>query len=36
MMTEKRFKKLEHFFIKEDISGYEIINENAKNIIVTM
>jgi hypothetical protein len=35
-MTKKRFKKLDHFFIKEDVSGYELINENAKKIIVTM
>jgi hypothetical protein len=36
LMTEKRFKKLEDFFIKENVSGYELINENAKKIIVTM
>jgi 2-oxoglutarate ferredoxin oxidoreductase subunit alpha len=36
LMTEKRFKKLENFFKKEWISGYELINEKAKKLIVTM
>ena len=34
-MTEKRFKKLENFFEKENISWYEIINKNANKIIIT-
>lgn len=33
--TEKRFKKLQNFFEKEGISGYEIINPTAKKMIVT-
>lgn len=32
--TEKRFKKLENFFEKENISGFEIINPGAKKMIV--
>lgn len=35
LMTQKRWKKLEDFFTKEGISGFEIINENAKKMIVT-
>jgi|GEM_PF-3727867 len=35
LMTEKRWKKLENFFIKEGIKGFEIINESAKKIIIT-
>ena len=34
-MTEKRFKKLENFFEKEGIRGYEVINWSAKKMIVT-
>lgn len=34
-MTEKRFKKLENFFEKEGIIWYEVINKNAKKIIIT-
>lgn len=34
-MTEKRWKKLENFFKKEGITGYEIINKEAKKIIIT-
>ena len=33
--TEKRFKKLQNFFEREGISGYEIINPSAKKMIVT-
>ena len=33
--TQKRFKKLQNFFEKEGISGYEIINPDAKKMIVT-
>lgn len=35
-MTEKRFKKLANFFEKEGIFGYEIINSEAKKMIITM
>ena len=35
-MTEKRFKKLENFFEKEWISGYELINPEAKTMLITM
>jgi len=35
LMTEKRFKKLENFFKKQWISWYEIINPEAKKIIIT-
>lgn len=35
LFTEKRFKKLENFFEREWISGYEIINKDAKKIIIT-
>ena len=34
-MTEKRFKKLENFFEKEEIRGYETINTSTKKIIIT-
>lgn len=34
-MTIKRWKKLENFFEKEGIFGYEIINKNAKKKIIT-
>ncbi|QFR38788.1 hypothetical protein A9Q91_00955 [Candidatus Gracilibacteria bacterium 28_42_T64] len=34
-MTQKRFKKLENFYKKENISGYEIINSEAKKMIIT-
>ncbi len=34
-MTEKRFKKLENFFEKEWICGYEILNPTAKKVIIT-
>ena len=34
-MTEKRWKKLEKFFEKEGIKGYELINENAKKMLIT-
>lgn len=33
--TQKRFKKLENFFAREWISGYETINPTAKKIIIT-
>ena len=33
--TEKRFKKLENFFEKEGIKGYEIINPDAKKYLIT-
>lgn len=36
LMTEKRFKKLENFFKKEGIRSYELIDEKAKKLIVTM
>ena len=32
--TEKRFKKLEDFYKKEGLSGYEIINPSAKKMLV--
>lgn len=35
LMTEKRWRKLTNFFDKEWISWFELINENAKKIIVT-
>lgn len=35
-MTEKRAKKLENFYEKEGIRGYEMVNETAPKIIVTM
>ena len=35
LMTEKRFKKLENFFEKEGIKGYEVINPSAKKMIIT-
>lgn len=35
LMTEKRWKKLQDFFKKEWITGFELINEKAKKIIVT-
>lgn len=35
-MTEKRIKKLDDFFNKEKSQWYEIINPEAKKIIVTM
>lgn len=34
-MTEKRWKKLENFFEKEGIKGYEVYNPEAKKMIVT-
>lgn len=34
-MTEKRFTKLLNFFDKEGISGYEVINPNARKKFVT-
>ncbi len=34
-MTEKKFKKLENFFEKEWISGYEVINPTAKKMLLT-
>jgi len=34
-MTEKRWKKLENFFEREGITGYEIINPEAKRMIIT-
>jgi 2-oxoglutarate/2-oxoacid ferredoxin oxidoreductase subunit alpha len=33
--TKKRFKKLENFFVREWISGFETINPTAKKMIVT-
>lgn len=33
-MTEKRFKKLENFFEKEWINWYEVINPDAKKMLV--
>lgn len=35
-MTEKRWKKLENFFEKEKISGYEIFNPEAKKMMIVM
>lgn len=35
LMTEKRWKKLENFFEKEWVNWYEIINKNAKKMIIT-
>ncbi|NUJ97258.1 hypothetical protein HGA92_00545 [Candidatus Gracilibacteria bacterium] len=34
-MTEKRWKKLENFYKKEGIQGYEMINQDAKKMIIT-
>ena len=34
-MTEKRWRKLENFFEKEGISGYEVFNKDAKKMIIT-
>jgi 2-oxoglutarate ferredoxin oxidoreductase subunit alpha len=34
-MTEKRMKKLNNFFEKENYKGYEIINPSAKKMIIT-
>lgn len=34
-MTEKRWKKLKNFFEKEGITWYEVINKNAKKMIIT-
>lgn len=34
-MTEKRWRKLENFFEKEWIKGYEVFNKDAKKIIIT-
>jgi hypothetical protein len=34
-MTEKRWEKLKNFFQKEEITGYDIYNPEAKKIIVT-
>lgn len=34
LMTEKRFKKLENFFEKEGYAGYEVVNPEAKKMIV--
>ena len=35
-MTEKRFKKIKNFYKKEDYYWYEIINNNAKKILITI
>jgi 2-oxoglutarate ferredoxin oxidoreductase subunit alpha len=35
LMTEKRWKKLKDFFKKEGITWFEVINENAKKMILT-
>ncbi|MDD5770535.1 MAG: hypothetical protein PHE25_06195, partial [Candidatus Gracilibacteria bacterium] len=35
LMTEKRWRKLQDFYKKEGFSGFEVINENAKKMIVT-
>lgn len=34
LMTEKRWRKLENFFSCEWITGFEVINENAKKMII--
>ena len=34
LMTEKRWKKLENFFQKEWISGFEVFNPNAKKMLI--
>lgn len=34
LMTQKRFKKLNNFFEKEWLSGYEIINPTAKKLLI--
>ncbi len=34
-MTEKRMKKLDHFYEKEGITGYEIYNPVAKKLLIT-
>ncbi len=34
-MTEKKHKKLENFFEKEDIYGYEVINPSAEKMLIT-
>ncbi|NDK08649.1 hypothetical protein EOM39_05420 [Candidatus Gracilibacteria bacterium] len=35
LMTEKRAKKLQDFFKKEGIKGYEVYNKDAKKMLVT-
>ena len=35
LFTQKRFKKLNNFFEKENYKGYELINKNAQKIIIT-
>lgn len=34
-MTKKRWKKLEDFYKKEGISGYEVFNADAKKMLIT-
>jgi 2-oxoglutarate ferredoxin oxidoreductase subunit alpha len=34
-MTQKRMKKLQNFFQREWISGYEVYNGEAKKVIIT-
>lgn len=34
LMTEKRWKKLKNFFIKENIYWFEVINEKAKKMFI--
>ncbi|MDP2090801.1 MAG: 2-oxoacid:acceptor oxidoreductase family protein [Candidatus Gracilibacteria bacterium] len=35
LFTEKRYKKLDNFFEKEGYKGYEVINSNAKKMLIT-
>ncbi len=35
LFTEKRYKKLDNFFEKEWFLGYEVINSNAKKMLIT-
>lgn len=35
LFTEKRYKKLDNFFEKEWYKGYEVINSNAKKMLIT-
>ncbi|NVP17805.1 2-oxoacid:acceptor oxidoreductase family protein [Candidatus Gracilibacteria bacterium] len=34
VFTEKRWKKLENFFEKEGYNGYEVVNPNAKKMLI--
>ena len=34
-MTEKRWKKLQNFYQKENMFGFEVVNPDAKKLLVT-